>query len=152
MDNQSVQALQDFKQTPVMDFTDNEISSNSNIIPYSQYLQETQQETVQDTNLQAQQDLMILSLDLELVPKENRFDIIKCNGRIPRGFSQREPTFQVTLDAIALTTCFLITADVPEVYMHQFWNSLYKHDDFYRFKIEKKKRFKLTLEVFRDIF
>ncbi|GKB53798.1 retrovirus-related pol polyprotein from transposon TNT 1-94 [Tanacetum coccineum] len=80
------------------------------------------------------------------------FDIIKCNGRIPRGFSQREPTFQVTLDAIALTTCFLITADVPEVYMHQFWNSLYKHDDFYRFKIEKKKRFKLTLEVFRDIF
>ncbi|GJT71075.1 integrase, catalytic region, zinc finger, CCHC-type containing protein [Tanacetum coccineum] len=42
MDNQSVHALQDFKQTPVMDFTDNEISSDSNIIPYSQYLQETQ--------------------------------------------------------------------------------------------------------------
>ncbi|GJW53814.1 hypothetical protein Tco_0097899 [Tanacetum coccineum] len=94
-------------------------------------------------------------LDLELVPKENRFDIGKCNGRIPRGFSPREPTFQVTLDAIALTPCypaFLITADVPEVYMHQFWNSVYKHDDFYRFKIDKKKRFKLTLEVFRDIF
>ncbi|GKA06464.1 retrovirus-related pol polyprotein from transposon TNT 1-94, partial [Tanacetum coccineum] len=56
------------------------------------------------------------------------FDIGKCNGRIPRGFSPREPTFQVTLDAIALTPCypaFLITADVPEVYMHQFWNSIY---------------------------
>ncbi|GJQ92581.1 hypothetical protein Tco_0003720, partial [Tanacetum coccineum] len=94
-------------------------------------------------------------LDLELVPKENRFDIEKCNGRIPYGFSPREPIFQVTLDAIALTPCypaFLITADVPEVYMHQFWNSVYKHDDFYRFKIDKKKRFKLTLEVFRDIF
>ncbi|GKE70330.1 hypothetical protein Tco_1528402 [Tanacetum coccineum] len=38
MDNQSVHALQDFEQTPVMDFTDNEISSDSNIIPYSQYL------------------------------------------------------------------------------------------------------------------
>ncbi|GJS49313.1 putative ribonuclease H-like domain-containing protein [Tanacetum coccineum] len=50
MDNQSVQALQDFEQTPVMDFTNNEISSDSNIIPYSQYLQETQQATVQDTN------------------------------------------------------------------------------------------------------
>nr|GEX49170.1 hypothetical protein [Tanacetum cinerariifolium] len=36
--------------------------------------------------------------------------------------------------------------------MHQFWNSVYKHHDFYRFKIDKKKRFKLTLEVFRDIF
>nr|GEY05627.1 hypothetical protein [Tanacetum cinerariifolium] len=47
---------------------------------------------------------------------------------------------------------FIITADVPEVYMHQFWNSVYKHHDFYRFKIDKKKRFKLTLEVFRDMF
>ncbi|GJV94602.1 retrovirus-related pol polyprotein from transposon TNT 1-94 [Tanacetum coccineum] len=46
-------------------------------------------------------------LDLELVPKENRFDIGKCNGRIPHGFSLREPTFQVTLDAIALPA-FLI--------------------------------------------
>ncbi|GJT35946.1 hypothetical protein Tco_0926365 [Tanacetum coccineum] len=38
--------------------------------------------------------------------------------RIPRGFSPREPTFQVTLDALALTLCypaFLITADVPEI-------------------------------------
>ncbi|GKA44584.1 retrovirus-related pol polyprotein from transposon TNT 1-94 [Tanacetum coccineum] len=33
MDNQSVHALQDFEQTPVMDFTDNEISGDSNIIP-----------------------------------------------------------------------------------------------------------------------
>ncbi|GJX52955.1 hypothetical protein Tco_0281324 [Tanacetum coccineum] len=56
-------------------------------------------------------------LDLELVPKENVFDIEKCNGRIPRGLTPREPTFQVVLDAIALTPCypaFLITADVPE--------------------------------------
>ncbi|GKC73033.1 hypothetical protein Tco_1118916, partial [Tanacetum coccineum] len=43
MDNQSVLALQDFEQSLVMDFTNNEISSDSNIIPYSQYLQETQQ-------------------------------------------------------------------------------------------------------------
>ncbi|GJX73496.1 hypothetical protein Tco_0312091 [Tanacetum coccineum] len=56
-------------------------------------------------------------LDLELVPKENRLDIGKCNGRIPRGLTTREPTFQVILDAIALTPCypaFLITTDVPE--------------------------------------
>ncbi|GKC40016.1 hypothetical protein Tco_1052400 [Tanacetum coccineum] len=62
MDNQSVHALQDFEQLPVIDFTDNEISSDSNIISYSQYLQETQQATVQDTDLQAQQDSMILSV------------------------------------------------------------------------------------------
>nr|GEY61718.1 hypothetical protein [Tanacetum cinerariifolium] len=94
-------------------------------------------------------------LDLELVPKENRLDIRKCSGKIPRGLKPKEETFQVVMDALALTLCyptFIITADVPEVYMHQFWNSVYKHHDFYRFKIDKKKRFKLTLEVFRDIF
>ncbi|GJY63654.1 hypothetical protein Tco_0465114 [Tanacetum coccineum] len=32
-----------FEQTPVADFSNNEIHSDSNIIPYSQYLQETQQ-------------------------------------------------------------------------------------------------------------
>ncbi|GJT39217.1 retrovirus-related pol polyprotein from transposon TNT 1-94 [Tanacetum coccineum] len=72
-----------------------------------------------------------------LVPKDNRFDIKKYNGRIPHGFSPREPIFQVTLDAIALTPCypaFLITADVPEVLltslndvvvdqMHQPWRT-----------------------------
>ncbi|GJU29921.1 hypothetical protein Tco_1173510 [Tanacetum coccineum] len=87
--------------------------------------------------------------------ERNRLVIGKFNGRIPRGLKPKEETFQVVLDALALTTCypaFIITADVPEVYMHQFWNSVYKHDTFYRFKIDKKKRFKLTLEVFRDIF
>ncbi|GJY66457.1 retrovirus-related pol polyprotein from transposon TNT 1-94 [Tanacetum coccineum] len=61
----------------------------------------------------------------------------------------------VVLDALALTPCysaFLITADVLEVYMHQFWDLVYKHDTFYIFKIDKRKRFKLNLEIFRDIF
>ncbi|GKG23072.1 hypothetical protein Tco_0388375, partial [Tanacetum coccineum] len=60
-DNQSVHAMQSFEQTPVVDFADNEITSDSNIISYSQYLQEMQQEAVQDTDLYAQQDSMILS-------------------------------------------------------------------------------------------
>ncbi|GJS54449.1 hypothetical protein Tco_0627811 [Tanacetum coccineum] len=62
MENQSVHAMQDFEQTPVVDFTDNKIHSDSIIIPYSQYLQETQQVVVQETNLQAQQDSIILSV------------------------------------------------------------------------------------------
>ncbi|GJQ89529.1 retrovirus-related pol polyprotein from transposon TNT 1-94 [Tanacetum coccineum] len=73
MDNQSVHALQDFEQTPVIDFTDNEIFSDSNIVPYSQYLQETQQATVQDTDLQAQQDSMILSV-IEQISREKMID------------------------------------------------------------------------------
>nr|GFA22250.1 hypothetical protein [Tanacetum cinerariifolium] len=61
-ENQSVHAMQDFEQSLVMDFPDNEINSDSNIISYSQYLQEIQQSNVQDTNLQAQQDSIILSV------------------------------------------------------------------------------------------
>ncbi|GJR46003.1 hypothetical protein Tco_1314106 [Tanacetum coccineum] len=62
MDNQSVQAMQHFEQTPVNDYLDNEITSDSNIISYSQYLQETQQAAVEDTNSFVQQDSMILSV------------------------------------------------------------------------------------------
>ncbi|GJU71687.1 integrase, catalytic region, zinc finger, CCHC-type containing protein [Tanacetum coccineum] len=35
MENQSVHAMRDFKQSPVVDFSDNEIHSDNNIIPYS---------------------------------------------------------------------------------------------------------------------
>ncbi|GKE34518.1 hypothetical protein Tco_1453840 [Tanacetum coccineum] len=66
----------------------------------------------------------------------------------------KELTYQVVLDALTLTTCypaFLITADVPEIYMHQFWFTINKHDSSYQFKIGKK-RFTLNMEVFREIF
>ncbi|GJX20302.1 hypothetical protein Tco_0222979 [Tanacetum coccineum] len=56
MGNQSVHKMQSFKQTPIVDFSDNEITSDSNIIPYYYYLQETQLAAIQDTNLYAQQD------------------------------------------------------------------------------------------------
>ncbi|GJX34522.1 hypothetical protein Tco_0246079 [Tanacetum coccineum] len=42
--------------------TETEITSDSNIIPYSQYLSETQQATVQNSNSSAQQDALILSM------------------------------------------------------------------------------------------
>ncbi|GJU68702.1 reverse transcriptase domain-containing protein [Tanacetum coccineum] len=59
-------------------------------------------------------------LDLKLVPKEKRLKIGKCNGGINLGKKEREPTFQVVLDALALalTPCysaFLITVDVPKL-------------------------------------
>ncbi|GJT84753.1 hypothetical protein Tco_1066470 [Tanacetum coccineum] len=94
-------------------------------------------------------------LDLELVPKEKRLKIGKCNGRLNPRKKQREPTFQIVLDALALTPCystFLTTANVPEVYMHQFWDSIHKYDTSYRFRMDKKKKFDLNLEIFKDIF
>ncbi|GJV81531.1 hypothetical protein Tco_1517401, partial [Tanacetum coccineum] len=56
-------------------------------------------------------------LDLELVPREKRLKIRKGNRRLNPGKTQREPTFQVVLDALALTPCysaFLTTTDVEE--------------------------------------
>ncbi|GJY50008.1 hypothetical protein Tco_0439964 [Tanacetum coccineum] len=41
---------------------DNEITSDSNIIPYSQYLQESQDAVIQDTNSSTPNDLLVLSL------------------------------------------------------------------------------------------
>ncbi|GKD09631.1 hypothetical protein Tco_1189316 [Tanacetum coccineum] len=47
-------------------------------------------------------------LNLELVSKEKRLEIRKCNGRLNPRKIQREPTFQVVLDALALTPCLLM--------------------------------------------
>nr|GEU88074.1 hypothetical protein [Tanacetum cinerariifolium] len=93
-------------------------------------------------------------LDLKLVPWEKRLEIGKCNGRLNPRKKQREPTFQVFLDALALTPCyfaFLTIVDVLEVYMHQLWDSIQKHDTSYRFIMGKKKKIYLNLETFRDI-
>ncbi|GJW97187.1 uncharacterized mitochondrial protein-like protein [Tanacetum coccineum] len=54
--NQSVQETQYFKQFLIDYVPDNEITSDSNIISYEQYLQQTQNVIVQDTNSSAQQD------------------------------------------------------------------------------------------------
>ncbi|GJX56882.1 hypothetical protein Tco_0286779 [Tanacetum coccineum] len=65
----------------------------------------------------------------------------------------KEPTYQVALDELALTTCypaFFITAEVLVIYMHQFWATVNKHKTSYLFKIDNKK-FYVNVEVFRDI-
>ncbi|GKC96574.1 hypothetical protein Tco_1162016 [Tanacetum coccineum] len=55
------------EQTHVNDFEDNEIHSGSNIISYSQYLQETQDAVIQDTNPSAPNDLLVLSLVKQMI-------------------------------------------------------------------------------------
>ncbi|GJV73703.1 hypothetical protein Tco_1493698, partial [Tanacetum coccineum] len=62
MINQDVQEMQYSEQTHVDDFLDNEIHSGSNIIPHSQYLQESQDAVIQDTNTFSPNDLLVLSL------------------------------------------------------------------------------------------
>nr|GEU35548.1 hypothetical protein [Tanacetum cinerariifolium] len=66
---------------------------------------------------------------------------------------QKETRYQVVLDALAISTCslaFLIMAEVPVIYMHQFWHTFSKHGSSYRFKIDNKK-FIMIMEEFGDI-
>ncbi|GJV70310.1 hypothetical protein Tco_1485819 [Tanacetum coccineum] len=62
MINQDVQEMQYSEQTHIDEFQDNEIHSDSNTIPYSQYLQESQDAVIQDTNSSASNDSLVLSL------------------------------------------------------------------------------------------
>ncbi|GJZ07217.1 retrovirus-related pol polyprotein from transposon TNT 1-94 [Tanacetum coccineum] len=62
MINQVVQAMPSAEQSNVVNHSETEITSDSNIIPYSQYLIESQQPAVQNSNSSAQQDALILSV------------------------------------------------------------------------------------------
>ncbi|GJY86937.1 retrovirus-related pol polyprotein from transposon TNT 1-94 [Tanacetum coccineum] len=62
MINQAVQAMSSSEQSNVVNHSETEITSDSNIIPYSQYVIESQQAAVQNSNSSAQQDALILSV------------------------------------------------------------------------------------------
>nr|GEX66613.1 hypothetical protein [Tanacetum cinerariifolium] len=60
--SQVVQAMSSFEQSNVVNHSEIEITSDSNIIPYSQYVIESQQAAAQNCNSYAQQDALILSV------------------------------------------------------------------------------------------
>ncbi|GJR15272.1 putative ribonuclease H-like domain-containing protein, partial [Tanacetum coccineum] len=60
--NQSEQIMTSSEQSNDVSQSETDITNDSNIIPYSQYLSETQQETVQNSNSSAHQDVLILSM------------------------------------------------------------------------------------------
>ncbi|GJY41889.1 hypothetical protein Tco_0429159 [Tanacetum coccineum] len=83
-----------------------------------------------------------VAVDNALVAHENRVQIGQCNMRIDPSKTPKEPTYQVVLDALALTTsypAFLITSKVLEIYMHQFWHTITKinNSPSYKFKLDK---------------
>nr|GFA20439.1 hypothetical protein [Tanacetum cinerariifolium] len=60
--NQAVQAMPLSEQSNIINHSETEITSDSNIIPYSQYVSLSQQAAVQNSNFPAQQDALILSV------------------------------------------------------------------------------------------
>ncbi|GKB34746.1 hypothetical protein Tco_0879688 [Tanacetum coccineum] len=88
------------------------------------------------------------------VPKADRVKISTTNMRNDPTMTQKEETYQVVLDIIKNTSfykAFLATADVPEIFMQQFWNTVtkIKESTFYEFKLAKKKCL-VDVEVFRQ--
>nr|GEZ75420.1 hypothetical protein [Tanacetum cinerariifolium] len=64
--NQAVQAMSLSEQSNIVNQSETKITSDSNIIPYSQFLSESQHATVQNLNFPAQQDELILSVIAQL--------------------------------------------------------------------------------------
>ncbi|GJV33624.1 hypothetical protein Tco_1394024 [Tanacetum coccineum] len=62
MINQAVQAMSSYEQLNIVNHSETEITSDNNIIPYSQYVIKSQQAAVQNSNSSAQQDALILSV------------------------------------------------------------------------------------------
>ncbi|GJZ73335.1 hypothetical protein Tco_0637481 [Tanacetum coccineum] len=72
--DQSVQEMQYSKQPPFINDSDIDITNDNNVISYDQYLKETKNTVVQDTNYSTQQDAMIMS-----VIEEMSNQVAKCN-------------------------------------------------------------------------
>ncbi|GJS37703.1 hypothetical protein Tco_0536085 [Tanacetum coccineum] len=80
-------------------------------------------------------------MDDDLVAPANRLQIGKCNLRPSPTLKSKEPTIQVVLDALKLTSfykAFEITTDVPEIYMQEFWVTASRHHSSLRFKMNGK--------------
>ncbi|GJX57206.1 hypothetical protein Tco_0287103 [Tanacetum coccineum] len=102
-----------------------------------------------------EQTCEISAREEKLVPSADRVKISATNIRIEPTVPQKEETFQVFLDIIKASQCFkafTIIADVPEIYMQQFWFTVknLKKTPFYEFGLDDKK-FTIDVEVFMEI-
>nr|GEY00169.1 hypothetical protein [Tanacetum cinerariifolium] len=94
-----------------------------------------------------------VALDEALVPHASRLRIGKSNFRLRSDITSKESTLQVVYDVLRLTPfykAFLVTVDVLEIYMQEFWATAIVHHHSIRFKMNNKKRI-VNLEYFREM-
>ncbi|GJS52284.1 hypothetical protein Tco_0625646 [Tanacetum coccineum] len=102
-----------------------------------------------------QEQIQQAARDEALVLTVDKVKMSTTNMRIDPTLTQKEETYQVILDIIKNSPCynaFLITADVPEIYMQQFWFTFkkVKKSSFYQFDLNDKKC-QVDVELFRKI-
>nr|GEX28268.1 hypothetical protein [Tanacetum cinerariifolium] len=94
-----------------------------------------------------------VALDEALVPSAQRLRIGRSNFRLPSDIQSKEPTLQVVYDVLHRSPffrAFLVTADVPEIYMQEFWATATVHQHSIRFKMGTRKHI-VDLESFREM-
>nr|GEW59549.1 hypothetical protein [Tanacetum cinerariifolium] len=94
-----------------------------------------------------------VALDEALVPHASRPRIGKSNFRLRSDITFKKSTLQLVYDVLRLTPfykAFLVTEDVPEIYMQEFWATATVHHHSIRFKIDNKKRI-VNLEYFMEM-
>ncbi|GKE25835.1 hypothetical protein Tco_1441219, partial [Tanacetum coccineum] len=82
------------------------------------------------------------ALDDALVAPADRLEFGKCNMRLKTDIKPKEATFQVVLDALALTPfyqAFLITTEAPAIYMQEFWATIFIHNFALKFQDKSLK-------------
>nr|GFA69414.1 hypothetical protein [Tanacetum cinerariifolium] len=93
------------------------------------------------------------ALDESLVPSSQRLRIGRSNFQLPSNIQSKEATLQVVYDVLRnspLFRAFQVTADVPEIYMQEFWATAKLHHNSILFKIDIRKSV-LDLEAFREM-
>nr|GFD44203.1 hypothetical protein [Tanacetum cinerariifolium] len=94
-----------------------------------------------------------VALDEAFVPSTQRLRIRRSNFRIPSNIQSKESTLQVVYDVLCNSPffrAFQVTADVPEIYMQEFWATAKLHQHSIRFKMDTKKSV-LDLKAFREM-
>nr|GEV44196.1 hypothetical protein [Tanacetum cinerariifolium] len=92
-------------------------------------------------------------LDDALVPSNKRLRIGRSNFRLPSDIQSKESTLHVVYDVLRRSRffkAFLVMADVPEIYMQEFWATAYVHQHSIRFKMDTRKNI-VDLEAFREM-
>nr|GFA63723.1 hypothetical protein [Tanacetum cinerariifolium] len=94
-----------------------------------------------------------VALDEALVPHARRLRIGMSNFRLLSNISSKESTLQLVYDVLRQTPffkAFLVTADVPLIYMQELWETFMIHHHSIRFKMDNKKHI-VNLEYFREM-
>nr|GEX17162.1 hypothetical protein [Tanacetum cinerariifolium] len=94
-----------------------------------------------------------VAMDEALIPHTKRLRIGRSNFCLLSDIKSKESTLQLVYNVLRLTSffkAFLVTADVPEIYMQEFWATATIHHHAIRFKMDNMKHI-VNLDSFKDM-